>query len=687
MNSKHLWRKFAGLGLLLVLAAAAPRCEAERDNGKAKVPDWVLEAAKTPTPNYSYRVNAYVLLDSEQDQVLPNGRIEKDRRLVYKLVTSKGAEEESFLETSSDPGWKIPVFNGWTITADGKKYSRSLKDVIVHGDNADEDLYGDRRSVRLELPWAIPGNIVAYEFKQEGLPQFWELDWQFQRQNPIVSEQYQLTLPPGWEYRSYWLNHAKVEPVIQGNTSTWSLQDVAPVRPEPHCPEFGELAGALRLHLFSASNPLAQLNTWPEVSAWAYKLAASGWLVTPEIQQKAATLTAGCADVTCKVNRLARFVQKDVRYVEISLLATGYTPHPAPQVLRTQYGDCKDKAILLASLLKAEGIASYPLLVNTVRGATTPDFASPFFNHMILAVSIPAGAQSPSWSAIVNDPQLGRLLIIDGTLRDQAPGEVPFYLASEDALVVLPSGGKLIQIPTAAPSFNRLFRQGDFVLRPDGALLGNVTELRWGQPAWIARQVYDGPGTDNQRILDNFLRPYLSDFQAKIDSIQPGKRVFRMDYSVAAPSYLQDAGGYLMLRPCVLGSVTFSTLDPDHDARRYPVVFDSLEVRSDIYKIRIPAGYSLMDTPRPVKLDYPFASYESTIDPPSAANNYTLTYKRVFTVKELEVPTPEVKQLQQMFYRINGDEQNQLLLQRAASAPTAAAPAATPVSPSQNSGR
>ena len=56
---------------------------------------------------------------------------------------------------------------------------------------------------------------------------------------------------------------------------------------------------------------------------------------------------------------LARFVQHDIRYVAIELGIGGFQPHPAAEVFAHHYGDCKDKATLLSSMLRQIGIESF----------------------------------------------------------------------------------------------------------------------------------------------------------------------------------------------------------------------------------------------------------------------------------------------------------------------------------------
>ena len=51
---------------------------------------------------------------------------------------------------------------------------------------------------------------------------------------------------------------------------------------------------------------------------------------------------------------LAQFVQHDVRYVAIELGIGGWQPHSASDIFAHRYGDCKDKATLLSSMLEPD---------------------------------------------------------------------------------------------------------------------------------------------------------------------------------------------------------------------------------------------------------------------------------------------------------------------------------------------
>ena len=69
--------------------------------------------------------------------------------------------------------------------------------------------------------------------------------------------------------------------------------------------------------------------------------------------------------------------------MSLSLGVGRYQPHAASDVLHNQYGDCKDKHTLLASLLEARGMHASSVLINSSR-KLDPDIPSPSqFDHVI----------------------------------------------------------------------------------------------------------------------------------------------------------------------------------------------------------------------------------------------------------------------------------------------------------------
>src|SRR5207247_6082845 len=124
---------------------------------------------------------------------------------------------------------------------------------------------------------------------------------------------------------------------------------------------------------------------WPAVARWTADVAASQSVVTPPIAALAATLAGRSPDSLSCIRAIARYVQ-GLNYVAIALnlgRGWGYRPNEAEGVLRAGYGDCKDKANLLCTLLRAAGEDAWLMPVYSGgRDRVDTAWASPAqFNH------------------------------------------------------------------------------------------------------------------------------------------------------------------------------------------------------------------------------------------------------------------------------------------------------------------
>src|ERR1700756_2875113 len=128
------------------------------------------------------------------------------------------------------------------------------------------------------------------------------------------------------------------------------------------------------------------------MGSWYVGLTNSRSDASPEIKQKVTALTASSPTQLAKMRAIAQFVQHDIRYVAIELGIGGWQPHYAAEVFSHRYGDCKDKATLMRSMLHEIGIESYHVPINTERGSITRETPPHHgFNHVITAIKLPDG--------------------------------------------------------------------------------------------------------------------------------------------------------------------------------------------------------------------------------------------------------------------------------------------------------
>jgi len=229
---------------------------------------------------------------------------------------------------------------------------------------------------------------------------------------------------------------------------------------------------------------LTTFRSWAEVGQWYQGLERDRETVTPEIQQRAAQLVRGRTTLRDSIAALYDFVSQRVRYVSLQFGLGRYQPHPAADVLANQYGDCKDKHVLLAALLRAIGVPSAPVLI-AAGEPIDPDLPSPGqFDHLITFV--PA---------------------LDSVWLDATPGVAPFQflfvtIRGKQALVIPQDAApRLARVPVAPPyrTYNRLDATG--TLSDAGRLTTAVRYESRGDVEVIVRGMFQQVPEDNWHLF------------------------------------------------------------------------------------------------------------------------------------------------------------------------------------------
>jgi hypothetical protein len=655
----------AALGICLCLLACAPRAAA----GGGDAPSWMHALVNLPLPSYDEKTDAVLLYSETNVTVLSTDRIQTHFRVAYKILRPNGREHGT-VAVHFNPQRKIKSLHGWCIPAQGKDYEVKDKDAIeVSPPNiAGGELVSDARYRLLRIPAPDPGNIVGYEYEVEELPFHLQDIWYFQELDPVRESHYSLQLPSGWEYKASWLNHPDAKATPAGNNLwQWTVSDVKAIRDEPLMPPFLGVAGQMIVSFFtSGAPPLSAIADWDAMGRWYFNLVAERVDASAAIKQQVASLTASKTSSLQKMQAIADFVQHDIRYVAIELGIGGFQPHSAPDVFSHHYGDCKDKATLVRSMLREIGVDSYYVLINATRGSVTGDMpAHNVFNHAITAIKLPDGMDDPSLVATMQLPKLGKVLFFDPTNELTPFGQIGGYLQANYGLLVTPGGGELVQLPQQPSRMNSIERTGKLTLDATGVLKGDVKETRLGERAseerWSLRTVTKD--VDKIKPIENLLAGSLSSFRitkATLINSNVTDQPFGFEYSFEATSYAKNAGNLLLVRPRVLGVKALGFLETK-EPRKFPVEFDGPSRDTDKFEITIPPGYEVDDLPPPVDADYNFASYHSKTE----VKGNVIGYSRTFEVKELSVPVDKTDDLKKFYRIIASDERNTVVLKAA----------------------
>ena len=129
---------------------------------------------------------------------------------------------------------------------------------------------------------------------------------------------------------------------------------------------------------------LTSFKTWKEVNNWAQNVFA---IKEPDLNTVFKEIFTGKETMDEKINKIINYSQDEIRYMGIESGIGSIKPFPPDQVVKQRFGDCKDKSLLLVSLLKKIGIhQAYPVLVNTYMKQNIDKFypSNEVFNHCIV---------------------------------------------------------------------------------------------------------------------------------------------------------------------------------------------------------------------------------------------------------------------------------------------------------------
>ncbi len=281
---------------------------------------------------------------------------------------------------------------------------------------------------------------------------------------------------------------------------------------------------------------LTTFKSWEELGRWYSSVETAPRTPSADIRKKAAELTAGKTSDLEKIEALYDFVAPNFRYVSISLGVGRYQPRAASDVLRDQYGDCKDKHTLLASLLESVGLPVGTVLINS-RRKIDPEFASPSqFDH---AITLAWAGKEPVWLDVTAEIAPFRLL---------SPS-----LRQKQALVVTTrEPAHLEETPADPPFVNQQIQEVDARLGDLGKLSGRVKMTARGDIELLLRTIFRRtPAANWKDVLERInessgIGGEVTDW--KVTDPAATKQPFELEYRVSKVNFIDWTKKEVQLR-------------------------------------------------------------------------------------------------------------------------------------------
>jgi len=341
------------------------------------------------------QAGALVLSCDEKVEITAQNTQISSLHYVVKILNERGKSDFSETDLDYDSTYeKIELGFARTIRPDGKVVevtSPNIRDVSKY---LNFPLYSNARIFIISFPEITEGAVVEYKIRISRSQLINKKDFVFsyplQAQEPIITASFSVTFPETRNFNIKNINDnyngfkADLKPIIQENAKeriySWQFKDIPQIVPESNMPPGVEINPAMLISTF---------RSWKEVYDWWWQLARDKIKADAAIKEKVKGLTAGMRSEEAKARAIYNFCAQKIRYVAVEYGQAGYEPHKAEDIFRNKYGDCKDQAILLVTMLKEAGLTAWPVLIPTKECYNLDeDFPAVLFNHCIAALSL-----------------------------------------------------------------------------------------------------------------------------------------------------------------------------------------------------------------------------------------------------------------------------------------------------------
>ena len=527
--------------------------------------------------------SAIVLLDEARLLVYPDYASDLRRRVIVKVFDDAGVKHFSSislnqLTSSSD----VTVEKARLLKADGKVQDTTDK---ATGQVA-------------SFPSLAPGDTIDLTYRVEDYHrgalahQFWT-EWMFAfSETPVKLSRFALLTPPQMPFQTREYG-AVPKPAVRENKgwriTEWRMSDVPADSSEPRGTDYRDHGIWL---------DISTIASWRDIVNWYRDLADPRCVPDEVIRTKARELTKDANTQEEKIRAIVAFVARKIQYQSMPFRFSQYIPTEGKQVLREHYGDCKDKAALVAALLAAVNIPAEMVLVNGRDDGITPYLPSPRFSHAINCVQTEHG---PLW--------------VDATADKMAFGNLPIADQGVPALLISPTTAELSQTPILPLESNVQQLDLKLALEATGKLSGEVMLSFSGNLGAVLHSVLaEVPESKREMVLRMVLTKFIPNstyIEGSLTDLDNQDKPMVITVKFSLDNATTSVGDFLILRlpwnqadTAEVFSLTTRTQDLDTSS--------SYGLQRIKMQLTLPAGYAPEGLKPKIETSTPWGSYVNT---------------------------------------------------------------------------
>ncbi|MFK7984979.1 MAG: DUF3857 domain-containing protein [Sandaracinaceae bacterium] len=537
-----------------------------------------------------------MLQDLTVNTVFESGLGSAFRQVAVQIHDTEGARQWRTFPIQYDPDVQRVDIRQARVFRDGEQLSAARTYERPLGEPWYRIFY-DTRARIVVFPDLEPGDVIELRYRIDDVaPRNLFDDYYgdvtfFQRSVPLAQVDYVLITP---ESRAFHMNEPRLAQLTHEvevrdgqRIHHYAAADVAPLESEPSSPGMTELAPYLHVSTY---------RTWEDVGRWYWGLISDQLYADEDLRNTVAELVDGAPDTREKVRRIYDWVIRNTRYVALEFGIHGFLPYRVPDIVNRGFGDCKDKASLIYTMLQVAGIDARIVLTRTRRNGDIDEAPASLsvFDHAIAYV-----------------PELD--LYLDGTAEFTGIEELPRMDQGVMVLRVGPDSVELARTPVLEPSANTRSREVTMRVSEDGSGTVELEETVRGVETPGYRSRYQAEGVREERLARQYRRlfPGLELTDSSIEGLDDfnAPAVIRLEGS--APQLGVRDGRTLRVGPTMLHDLT-RNLAPI-PSRDLPLDLGARTTYVEQRRVVLPRGWSAGELPPGGELESPFGRLSMTV--------------------------------------------------------------------------
>ncbi len=558
--------------------------------------------------------------------------------VIRKVVNATGVQNASEISVHFAPQFQHLVFHQAVIVRNGKVIDQLKRDRIkvVHEEaEAEKFIYQGIKRAYITLLDVQPGDRIEYAYSLEGFnPVFgrrYSGDYFFNGFTPYANYFISILAPAGRSLKIKTFNGAtQPESFTSGNLTVyrWSNPAIDLTDSKAETPSW---------YTHAPYACVTEFDGWKEVVDWGLETFNQYRFSLPASMEKRIAgwreQSAGDRDLLAAL--ALRFVQDRIRYLGLEIGSNTHKPRDPSAVCLSGFGDCKDKALLLATILRHENIEAYVALLNTTdRWMLNQSLAAPNqFDHAIVAIKRDSG-----------------YFFVDPTISLQRGGLVNSFVPPYGYALVLKPGEKGLEaVNQPLISKAEITESLDVASGRKGKF--SVKTVYTGAPADAARSNFAGSSLKalGESFTDYYSKTYegiemMSVPEMKDDSGKNEMTILE-SYLIPHPWQKENKG-----RPAFntyVKSIDERLPAVPSDPGKTPLALRYPQTVSYTLKLKMPEEFSTDFEPVHIKN----ASYQFDFSQQQGSGN-TLVYKYYLKTFRDHIPAGEVVQFKEDYARI-----------------------------------